>query len=259
MKITFVGAGNLATNLAKAMRGAGNEILQVYSRTMSSASALAGMVGAEAVDDIRRVNEGADIYIVSVKDSVLSDVVSVLCGHVSCGLFVHTAGSIPADVFKNKAQRYGVLYPMQSFSKQKEVDFSNIPFFIEANNEADTQFLHDLSATLSERVYRLDSVARKHLHLAAVFACNFANHCYELSAEVLRRYSIPFDVMLPLIDETARKVHTVSPAEAQTGPAVRFDENVIGMQRMLLEDAPRLREIYDLMSRSIHEVSNGGK
>ena len=142
---------------------------------------------------------------------------------------------------------------MQSFSKQREVDFNNIPFFIEAANADDCRMLKELASTLSDSVYDLSSVARKHLHLAAVFASNFANHCYELCDEILGKYDIPFEVMLPLIDETARKVHSMSPKSAQTGPAIRYDENVIGMQSRMLAYDDRIRQIYDIMSKSIHE------
>lgn len=255
MKIVFVGAGNLATNLAKALYRAGNDIMQVYSRTMESATMLASKVASSAVCSVDDIVNEADLYILSVKDCVLADVVSSLCDGGRKGLFVHTAGSISVDVFRNHAARYGVLYPMQSFSKLKEVDFSSVPFFVEANNSSDRQRLLELASSLSRRVYELSSEARKHLHLAAVFACNFANHCYELSAEVLERYNIPFDVMLPLIDETARKVHQIAPKAAQTGPAVRYDKNVITMQHELLAYNPRIQQIYDMMGNSIHEVA----
>ncbi len=253
MKIIFIGAGNLATNLAKALHGAGNEIVQVYSRTEESARMLAERVGAEPLTDVEKIANDADLYIFSLKDSVLTDIINTVCNGKRTGLFVHTAGSIAMDVFKNKAERYGVFYPMQSFLKQREVDFSHIPFFIEANSHEDSTTLYQLAETLSNDVYDISSEARKHLHLAAVFACNFANHCYEMSAEVLDKYNIPFSVMLPLIDETARKVHMVNPLDAQTGPAVRYDENVINMQRNLLADNLRLQTIYDVMSKSIHE------
>lgn len=255
MKIVFVGAGNLATNLAKALYRAGNDIMQVYSRTMESATMLASKVASSAVCSVDDIVNEADLYILSVKDCVLADVVSSLCDGGRKGLFVHTAGSISVDVFRNHAARYGVLYPMQSFSKLKEVDFSSVPFFVEANNSSDRQRLLELASSLSRMVYELSSEARKHLHLAAVFACNFANHCYELSAEVLERYNIPFDVMLPLIDETARKVHQIAPKAAQTGPAVRYDKNVITMQHELLAYNPRIQQIYDMMGNSIHEVA----
>ena len=253
MKIVFVGAGNLATNVARALKDAGHEITQVYSRTQASADALASQVGAEAVSDLDEVAREADIYIVSVKDGALSDVVARLCDGSRRGLFVHTAGSIPMSIFDGHAGRYGVFYPMQSFSKQRQVDFTDVSIFVEARYESDLRLLTDLGSSLSQHVMQLDSEGRKHLHLAAVFACNFVNHCYDLASEVLDRYGIPFSSMLPLIDETAGKVHSMSPKSAQTGPAIRYDENVIGMQSRMLAYDDRIRQIYDIMSKSIHE------
>ena len=253
MRIVFVGAGNLATNVAKALRGAGHDIVQVYTRTQESAGALAGAVGAVAVTDLHEVAADADIYILSVKDGVLGEVVARLCDGSRRGLFVHTAGSIPMSVFEGRADRYGVFYPMQSFSKQRQVDFTDVSIFVEARRAEDVKLLEELGESISRHVAELSSEGRKHLHLAAVFACNFVNHCYDLASEVLDKYGIPFSAMLPLIDETARKVHTVSPREAQTGPAVRYDENVINMQSSMLAGNERLRQIYDMMSRSIHQ------
>lgn len=257
--IVFVGAGNLATNVALELHAKGYNIMQVYSRTMASARMLADRLGCEALDDIGKVRAEADLYIVSVKDSVIENVIGKLCDGSRRGLFVHTAGSIPMDIFKGRTERYGVFYPMQSFSKQKKVDFSEVSIFIEANDEEDSRRLGEVAESLGKKVYYLSSEARKHLHLAAVFACNFANHCYELSAEVLGRYGIPFDVMLPLVDEAARKVHSVSPKDAQTGPAVRYDKNVIAMQRELLSSTPRIQKIYDDMTDSIHEVATSSE
>lgn len=255
MRIVFVGAGNLATNLAKALYKKGNDIVQVFSRTSESAESLAEQVNSLPTTDLKDIVGDADLYIMSLKDSVLKDIVKVLCSADNNGLFVHTAGSIPMEIFSGYARRYGVLYPMQSFSKQHEVDFHDVPFFVEANTAGDCQLLKELASTLSERVFELSSEARKHLHLAAVFASNFANHCYELCGEILHKYGIPFDVMLPLIDEIARKVHYINPREAQTGPAIRYDENVIDMQKKLLAYDPRLLEIYKVMSESIHTVA----
>lgn len=253
MKIVFIGAGNLATNVAKALYEAGHDILQVFSRTMLSAKTLADAVGAVPTDDIKAVTDDADIYILSVKDGVLKSVIESLCDRKRNGLFVHTAGSIPMDVFEGHAERYGVFYPMQSFSKQRQVDFTDVSIFVEAKRKEDLDLLFSLGRSLGRNVRELASEGRKHLHLAAVFACNFANHCYRLAEEVLEKYDIPFDVMLPLIDETARKVHEVSPFDAQTGPAVRYDENVINMQSAMLPPGSRIKEIYELMSRDIHE------
>lgn len=255
MKIVLIGAGNLATHLGKALHAAGHDMVQVFSRTMQSAETLASLLDAEPLTDMAQVCDDADVYIFSVKDSALEQLVSRLCGGEK-KVFLHTAGSMPMSVFRGKALHYGVLYPMQTFSKQREVDFSIIPCFIEANDEFALKQIESLAGQISHRVYQLSSEDRKYLHLSAVFACNFANHCYAASQELLQQHGIPFDVMLPLIDETAAKVHGMTPKEAQTGPAVRYDENVIGKQIQLLENQPYFQKIYDCMSKSIHELES---
>ena len=275
MKIVLIGAGNLATHLGKALHAAGHDMLQVFSRTMQSAETLASLLDAEPLTDIAQVRDDADVYIFSVKDSALVQLVAQLCRHEADGLgedgavkalrkakkgehervFLHTAGSMPMSVFKGMTQHYGVLYPMQTFSKQREVDFSVIPCFVEANDEFAQKQIEGLAREISGRVYQLSSEDRKYLHLSAVFACNFANHCYAISQELLEEHGIPFDVMLPLINETAAKVHEMKPKDAQTGPAVRYDENVIDKQSKLLENHPHFKKVYDSMSKSIHGLN----
>lgn len=275
MKIVLIGAGNLATHLGKALHAAGHDMVQVFSRTMQSAETLASLLDAEPLTDIAQVRDDADVYIFSVKDSALVQLVAQLCRHEADGLgedgavnalrkakkgehervFLHTAGSMPMSVFKGMTQHYGVLYPMQTFSKQREVDFSIIPCFVEANDEFAQKQIEGMAREISGRVYELSSEDRKYLHLSAVFACNFANHCYAISQELLEEHGIPFDVMLPLINETAAKVHEMKPKDAQTGPAVRYDENVIGKQSKLLENHPHFKKVYDSMSKSIHGLN----
>ena len=228
----------MATNLGKALWRAGHDIKEVYSRTMASAEALACKLGARATNDLASVEE----LFASNPDQIAA-------------VFLHTAGSVPMGIFEGCFKNYGVLYPMQTFSKEKEVEFSEIPFFVEGNNGQALHTSRTLAESISKRVYDCSSEQRRHLHLAAVFACNFVNHCYALSARLLEKQGIPFDVMLPLIDETARKVHTLSPIEAQTGPAVRYDENIIQMQADLLSDQPALRELYLKMSENIHAAT----
>lgn len=259
MKIILIGAGRLATNLAKALLKTGHDILQVYSRTEKSATELADIAGAAPVTELSRVRDDADLYILSVKDSALAELIPSLCHGKETKVFVHTAGSIPMDIFEGMALHYGVLYPMQTFSKEKEVDFSVIPCFIEGNDEFSEGVIAALAHDLSQSVFKLSSEDRKYLHLAAVFACNFANHCFAISHDLLAKHGIPFDVMLPLIDETAGKVHTLTPAGAQTGPAVRYDENVIRTQMELLRDNPLFRDIYERMSMSIHLMAQNNQ
>lgn len=259
MKIILIGAGNLATNLGKALKKAGYNILQVYSRTATSAETLATVLGCPATTDLTAIDNRADVYILSIKDKALRKVIGELTrALISSGadlaekVFLHTAGSMPLGVFKDNAPHYGVFYPMQTFSKAREVDFSIIPTFIEWSDETARTLLSALAQSVTRRVYPLSTADRKYLHLSAVWACNFVNHCYDISAGILAAHHLPFDVMLPLIDEAAHKVHSLSPHDAQTGPAVRYDENVIAAQSALLADDPDLQQLYELLSKSIH-------
>ena len=261
MQIIFIGAGRLACNLAPALHEAGHQIVQVYSRTQASAESLASKVNASAVTNIDAVSREADVYIFSVTDTVLPALTELLSAHLnknqqtSEAVFLHTAGSMPLSVFPQSLPHHGVIYPMQTLSKERSVDFSSIPFFVEGNDEHALSVAQQLATSVSTNVRKLSSEARRQLHLAAVFACNFANHCYQLSAEILAQNGLPFSVMLPLIDETAAKVHELDPLQAQTGPAVRYDERVIQSQLQLLADQPLKARVYELMSQSIHQSS----
>lgn len=251
MRVALIGAGNLATNLGKALIRAEHEVVQVWSRTEESAGALAMVLKCSWTTNLEEVVKNADVFIIAVKDSVLALVASALKEGREGQLMVHTAGSLPMGVLPT--ERRGVLYPMQTFSKNKEVDFRVIPCFVESSKEKDLALLKTLSSTISNTVYELDGENRKYLHLAAVFCCNFANHCFTLSADLLKKHGdLPFSVMLPLIDETAAKLYAMSPREAQTGPAVRWDENVMANQLQLLADESNMQKIYELMSKSIH-------
>ena len=254
INIVLIGAGNVATHLGRALKDAGYPILQVYSRTVASASALAVKLSTDytvVVEDIRR---DADLYIVALKDSALRELAATLVKGREQALFVHTAGSMPMDLWEGLTSQYGVLYPMQTFSKQREVDFSTVPFFIEASAPEQLELLRTVATRLSPKVYEVSSGQRKYLHIAAVFACNFANHMYAISSHILEKQGIPFEVMLPLVDETARKVHELPPVQAQTGPAVRYDENVISKHLEMLADEAPLQELYEKISKSIHNM-----
>ena len=233
MKVVLIGRGRLATNLEHALLSAGHEVVSVNSRTLEA------------------LPTEADVFVIAVKDAALTDVIRSATKGREGQLFVHTAGSMPIDVFAGLTAHYGVFYPMQTFSKERMVDFNDISVFLETNDEVSMERLKMRASTLTPHIYELDSEGRKHLHLAAVFACNFVNHCYALSAEVLVAKGLPFSVMLPLVDETAKKVHELAPREAQTGPAVRGDQNVMQAQAALLDG--RTKEIYEQLSLSIQE------
>lgn len=193
-----------------------------------------------------------DAYIIAVKDSALKEVATAATKDRETQVFFHTAGSMPLSTFQGMTRHYGVIYPMQSFSKERLVDFEEIPIFVEASDEKTMVVARQLTGSISAHVYELSSDDRQYLHLAAVFACNFANHCYAMAAEILEQHGMSFEMMLPLIDETARKVHQLHPLDAQTGPAVRYDENVIRHQAQLLLDHPDMKDLYERMSLHIH-------
>lgn len=259
MNIALIGAGNLATNLAHALTRAGHKILAVYSRTMQSAQVLSERLeqafpDAEPVtptDKLELVTHQAEIYIIAVRDDVLHDVAARLRSLMPDALIVHTAGTMQMDVIPGKGR--GVLYPMQTFSKQRIVRFEEIPVFVEAENAADLTLLKELASKISNNVMAVSGHQRKSLHLAAVFCCNFANHCSAIADFLLDEQGIPFNVMLPLIRETTAKLSQCTPREAQTGPAVREDKKVMDNHVCALEKAGHadLAQIYRMMSDSI--------
>ncbi|MCC8188092.1 MAG: DUF2520 domain-containing protein [Bacteroides sp.] len=252
--VVLIGAGNVATGLGCALHRRGIPVSQVFSRTQESARALAEKIGAEAVSSWELLRNDADLYIVSLPDEVMTREVSRIAKGREHALLVHTAGSVPMQVWEGYTARYGVLYPLQTFSKAREIDLSRVPLFIEANSPQDTLFLREWASELSEQVYEADSDQRKALHLSAVFACNFVNHLYAIADEWLESHGLPFEALLPLIDETARKVHTLSPRQAQAGPAVRHDEATIQVHLKALEGLPEWQQLYERLSRDIQDM-----
>lgn len=251
--IVLIGAGNVATHLGKALHEKGYIIRMVYSRTIESARLLAEEIGCPYTTEIEYVDNDADIYIVSIKDSVLDLILPRLVRLNPKALFVHTAGSVSIDIWKGLTDRYGVLYPMQTFSKQRKVDFENVHFFIEANSLEDTETLKKTASSLSTHVFEASSEQRKYLHISAVFACNFVNHMYAICEQILSSNGLPFSAMLPLIDETAEKVHHLPPVMAQTGPAQRNDTNIMESHMKMLKNAPETALLYKLISENIHK------
>ena len=253
MKTTavMIGAGRVATHLAQALRErAGLRLVQVYSRTAEHAQALAeGSDGAAWTTSAEAVRTDADVYVFSLSDDALADVASRV--PTNDGLWLHTAGSVPMDVFRGRAHRYGVLYPLQTFSRDRSVDFHRVPCFVEGCTSEVTDEVRALAEQLSDEVHALPSDRRAYLHLAAVFACNFTNHMYALADEIVRAQGIDGAVLRPLIDETAAKIHRLTPREAQTGPAVRCDRAVMERQAAMITD-PEVRQLYEAISRGIY-------
>ncbi|MCX2493300.1 DUF2520 domain-containing protein [Pedobacter sp. PF22-3] len=249
MKIVLLGSGNVATHLAKALKSKGEEIVQVYSQNLDNATLLAQSIATEAIGDLNEIKQNADLYIISVKDDAIESVAKSL-KHVT-GLVVHTSGTTDINILSSQVKKAGVFYPLQTFSKDKEVSFENIPLCIEANDENQLTILKNLAAKMSREVHELNGEKRKVLHLAAVFACNFPNHLYALANKILNQNGLDFDIMRPLIAETADKVMSNLPENVQTGPAIRADENTLNKHLSMLIDMPELQNIYQTLSNSI--------
>lgn len=249
--IVMVGAGNVGTHLARAFYRKGFRILQVYSRTPEAARALAQEVEADPVTDFGALTSRARLFVVALADDALVRLIPQMTLGREDALWVHTAGSVPMDVWAGHAAGYGVFYPMQTFSKRREVDFRQVPVFVEGCDRECADLLRAVAGVLSTKVYEATSEQRRYLHLGAVLACNFANHLYALASDLLARHGLPFDALLPLIAETARKVHELSPREAQTGPAARGDRSIMDEHLRLLADDPYLTQVYTLLSQGI--------
>ena len=249
MNIVLLGSGNVATHLGKALKLAGHIITEVWSRTFENAQILASLLESKAVAEISKISQQADIYIISVNDDVIADVAASIPVHDK--LIIHTSGSAEIELLENFSLHYGVLYPLQTFSKEQELEFKEIPLVLEGSSEIIEGVLKEIALQLSPKVHFLSSEQRRALHLSAVFACNFTNHLYALADDLLKMHALDFDLIRPLITETARKVQSNAPKNVQTGPAKRKDKKIIDKHLQLLKADPELQKLYQLLSQSI--------
>lgn len=247
-KVIILGSGNVATHLLEALCGAGVSC-GLWSRNAVHAHVLAESVDkdVEVYDSIADIPRDAYFYIISVSDSAVGRVAEQL-GDVE-GIVAHTSGSVPMSKLEC-TERYGVFYPLQTFSTETAVDMSKVPFFIEGSNEEVTESLMELVSLIGANPYYADSSHRASLHLAAVFACNFANSLWAVSQRILADAGYPLSVLQPLLNETLRKAMTLGPLTAQTGPAERGDSNVINRQLLELDDAHE-QDVYRCMTELI--------
>lgn len=252
MNICLIGAGNLATQLGQALKEKGHQIVQVWSRTSKSAEELAAKLNCSYTSDISLLSDEVDINIIAVSDQAITSVLSAR--KWGNALMVHTAGSIPMDIFSPYCTNYGVFYLFQTFSKERSVDFSQVPFCIEANTSQNVEVLTSLAQSMSQNIRLIDSVQRQQIHLAAVFVCNFVNHFYSIGEELLSEKGIDFEILKPLILETAHKITDHSPQSSQTGPAIRNDTIVIEKHLSMLTNHPDLKTLYTLVSNRIFQT-----
>lgn len=244
IKIVLLGGGNLAFHLThELLNNSAIELVQVYNRSLENITYLKNKTSI--THQISELKE-ADVYIVCVADNAISEVSKLL--NFPGKLVVHTSGAMPMNALKSNSNS-GVFYPLQSFSKEKEVDFSTIPICIEADNEQDLTLLMNLGMTISNNCYQMNSEQRKHLHVAAVFVNNFVNHMYFIGNEICNENNIPFEILKPMIEETTSKIKDLSPYEAQTGPAKRQDSNTLETHLELITEDQQ--KIYKLLTQSI--------
>lgn len=246
MRVTLIGSGNVATHIAARLKEKGVEIACIYSRTFDNARALASMVGAKAAASKAEIPQ-SDIYICSVKDDNITEALSGI--DFGAGIVAHTAGSVDMRVLEPLAKNIGVIYPMQTFSKAKPVDWDKIPLFTEANTKENLCKIREFAGILTANVTDATSEQRKIIHLSSVFVCNLTNHLYSVAYRLMQTGGLEFKTLYPLIDETVSKIKVMPPADAQTGPAVRNDRKVLTMQQGMLcgDDL----EIYKTISKAI--------
>lgn len=245
ISIVILGSGNVATHLISAFQKS-NEILikQIFARNPSVS--IPDFPQEKIIHTIDQLTD-ADLYIISVSDTAINEVANQI--PFNDKLVVHTSGSMPIDILGNK-NRKGVFYPLQTFTKNKEVDFKEIPICLEAENENDSTLLANLASKISNKIYFINSEQRKAMHVAAVFVCNFVNHLYQLGNDICTENNIPFEILHPLIEETANKIKSISPIDAQTGPARRNDTVTINSHLNFLNDNNK-KEIYKILTKSI--------
>ncbi|GEL11049.1 NADP oxidoreductase coenzyme F420-dependent [Flavobacterium glycines] len=255
IKVSIIGSGNVAQHLITTFQNLEKsinkiELVQAFARKKESLSHL--LPQEKITDDLNTLAE-ADLYIISISDDAIATVSDAL--PFKNRLVVHTSGSTPFTIL-NDNNRKGVFYPLQTFTKGKPVDFKTIPLCLEAENPSDYQILDKVAKAISDKVYAINSEQRKALHVAAVFVNNFTNHLYSIGNDICLENQIPFDILKPLMEETLQKLQSLSPKEAQTGPAIRQDQKTIAAHEAFLKNENQLK-IYKTLTQSIQE--NGKK
>ena len=254
MKITLIGTGNVAFHLGKRLRAQGVEIAQVVGRNAERAEWLAAVLATNFTTDFEKIRPSSDLFIIAVADDGIEEVAARLSPILRNNFVVHTSGSVASAVLQPFFKQFGTLYPLQTFSIGSQPDFQRIPIFINANSPNQADFLKKIAEKISPQVCEISVADRLTLHVAAVFVNNFTNHLFKIGAEILEKQRLPFDILLPLIDETVNKIRQQKPAAAQTGPARRGDDATIEKHLNFLEKTtPQYDLLYTLLSISINE------
>ncbi|HEX4877744.1 MAG TPA: F420-dependent NADP oxidoreductase [Chitinophagaceae bacterium] len=249
MDIVIIGSGNVAAVLGRKFKAAGHQIIQVYSRNASAASALAYEWDTESTNYTSLINKDADVYILAVSDDAIPKIAKELL--LPGKVVAHTAASVPKEALKEISAHYGVFYPLQSLRKEM-TSLPDVPVFYDGSDEKTRKTLESLARSIVvEKVTEAGDDARQKLHVAAVLVSNFTNHLYALAEDYCKKEGLDFRQLLPLVEETALRLRNVSPKEVQTGPAVRQDDQTIQKHLDILKDHPQLQQLYRQMTESI--------
>jgi predicted short-subunit dehydrogenase-like oxidoreductase (DUF2520 family) len=253
--IVILGSGKVATQLGQRLKDRGLTILQVYSRNLENAQKLSTTLQCNCTNNINAIITDAHLYIIAVSDDAIVPLAASLSEHLKYNLVVHTSGATDSIVLAPYFTHYGVFYPLQSFSGTKKIVWSKIPLCIDAPNKHNEVLLKKLSKQIGTKTMLLNDSQKANLHVAAVFANNFTNHCLAIAEQLLKDNQLPFDLLFPLITATFEKVLNDSPTNVQTGPAIRGDSKTIEKHLNLLEKETFPYDIYQLMSESIRNTN----
>jgi predicted short-subunit dehydrogenase-like oxidoreductase (DUF2520 family) len=250
--IVILGTGNVAANFVDAIKDTDVKVIQVYGRNIEKARELSAKINAEAINYVSNINPDLQIYFFMLSDTGIVETVKQI--KINNGILVHTAGSLSMDIFKGKAENYGVFYPFQTFSKDFPVDLGEVPVCIEASNEFTLESLKDFAEKLGCKAYRLNEEKRQYLHLSGVFACNFMNHCIFLGEKILEEQGIDKEIIRPLLEQSFKKAMAIGAENSQTGPAKRMDKLIIEKHLELLKNNEQMFDVYKVLTDSIYKT-----
>ena len=248
MKIAMIGSGNVATVLGRLIIKNGHQVCQVISREADHAKQLAGELGAGYTNFDGVPDRSADLFIIAISDTALDNF--FVQGAINDKIVVHTAGSVSKDILRNFAVNYGVLYPLQTLRKEMK-HIPSIPLLIDGSNDATTDYIEAFARSISQNVQRVNDEQRLKLHAAAVIVSNFTNHLYAIAEDFCEKENVAFDMLKPLILETAIRIEQASPSKVQTGPAIRKDIHTLDKHLRLFTAHPKLRTMYLRLTDSI--------
>lgn len=246
-KIVIIGTGNVAEHLSDSFFKKGFLITQIWGRNKEKAEILAKKVHSESTSVFHLIKKNADLYLLCISDDAVSEIVQKIDFEPS--IIVHTAGSLPLEIL-NKFKNHGVFYPLQTFTKGRELSLKNVPFCLEANNKKTLTELKNIAGEISDNIIEMNSLERKRCHLSAIFACNFTNYFYSIASELLAEKNLSLNLLKPLIEETLAKATSITPQKAQTGPAVRGDWKIINKHLDELKNED-WKKLYSFVSESI--------